>query len=769
MNQAPFADSVPVAQPEARSLLDSPCLNQLFCKLRLFLAALKMPPSFLPAAARSCLAGSTSGVGWVANGWPELRRILIEQLDGGADGSKAVRLLAEVLQALGAEFPAALLRQADCSAECLNRGSASPPAAAPSGPVQGAGPLRRKPSAAGGFGAVWLCNPGGPDGIPILCKPTPVPQPCFFCYPSTTRESPHQTVVEFVRRVLQTGMLSLLKHVASTSGASPAARPVGLCCILNIDRYEQADAPTQFHRRQGSACDVENISRVFKKLGYQILRSPNTTDEPDLLMTREKCIDFRDECFDEFGAWCVHQLRHPMFSRQPKLFVFQFCRGEFVNFYTDGPSQEQSQPGTPAGHLQMNRSYTEYAEAQMEAHRPVMLNELMASVNRQLTQQNDDGIPLQPVEVKNFGWRLNIGCEHVRFTRSVMQCRVWLSAVSTSCASFPWPITNMTKLVYAPAPNSSKHSSRKSMHFSRVISRSGSGAIGLAQQGGWKLGAQRLQHFGQEPDSFASVRATVQLFNENPAQFGPAVGDQPTPEVEPARQLRAAAGKKEGGIFNAAKKSGAAEQLVEAWRVQQAARLRLGHRHRVRKGCLGFFQHLGSTRRLRCRPDCLAEAESTTAASRPDVQLRQLLNCTCLATSRFSTYLKNLHIELEFTMRGSTSRRPCKSSHFRMVSKLGDISASGTPQTAVSIKAEHSAEYFGGEAVPQFVFALIVRPGDAEVQTAGEHSAKHGVRVAAEQVGINYESGAVHRYGQVAGRVFANGADVLRICILDPD
>uniref|UniRef100_A0A1I8FEE0 CASPASE_P20 domain-containing protein n=1 Tax=Macrostomum lignano TaxID=282301 RepID=A0A1I8FEE0_9PLAT len=161
--------------------------------------------------------------------------------------------------------------------------------------------------------------------------------------------------------------------------------------------------------RQGSACDVENISRVFKKLGYQILRSPNTTDEPDLLMTREKCIDIS-----------------PMFSRQPKLFVFQFCRGEFVNFYTDGPSQEQSQPGTPAGHLQMNRSYTEvyqcyatcllikpcavviwasffihylcqYAEAQMEAHRPVMLNELMASVNRQLTQQNDDGIPLQPV------------------------------------------------------------------------------------------------------------------------------------------------------------------------------------------------------------------------------------------------------------------------------------------------------------------------------------------------------------------------------------
>ncbi|PAA57675.1 hypothetical protein BOX15_Mlig030477g1, partial [Macrostomum lignano] len=465
MNQAPFADSVPVAQTEARSLLDSPCLNQLFCSSAL-LGSIE-DAAFLLAG--SCPQLPRRFDFWrrlVANGWPELRRILVEQLDGGADGSKAVRLLAEVLQALGAEFPAALLRQADCSAECSTE--VAPPrllrrhldlykALAPYDETVCCRRLRRS----------LAMQPWWTRRNTDLVQAYPCSSAMLLLLSIHYRESPHQTVVEFVRRVLQTDDAeppsAELRPVHPAP--SPAARPVGLCCILNIDRYEQADAPTQFHRRQGSARDVENISRVFKKLGYQILRSPNTTDEPDLLMTREKCIDFRDECFDEFGAGaytsfvmfvmghgkdahdvltadnqtlhCITDLvnltcSQPMFSRQPKLFVFQFCRGEFVNFYTDGPSQEQSQPGTPAGHLQMNRSYTEvyqcyatlpsykamrsgdlgsffihylcgYAEAQIEAHRPVMLNELMASVNRQLTEQKADGIPLQPVEVKKWG------------------------------------------------------------------------------------------------------------------------------------------------------------------------------------------------------------------------------------------------------------------------------------------------------------------------------------------------------------------------------
>uniref|UniRef100_A0A1I8FRZ6 CASPASE_P20 domain-containing protein n=1 Tax=Macrostomum lignano TaxID=282301 RepID=A0A1I8FRZ6_9PLAT len=460
MNQAPFADSVPVAQPEARSLLDSPCLNQLFCSSAL-LGSIE-DAAFLLAG--SCPQLPRRFDFWrrlVANGWPELRRILIEQLDGGADGSKAVRLLAEVLQALGAEFPAALLRQADCSAECSTE--VAPPR-----------PLRRHLDlykALAPYDETVCCRrlrrslamqPWWTRRNTDLVQAYPCSSAMLLLLSIHYRESPHQTVVEFVRRVLQTGMLSLLKHVVSQY----IRRQVQLLGLLAYAAYSTLTATSKpmrlhnSHRRQGSACDVENISRVFKKLGYQILRSPNTTDEPDLLMTREKCIDFRDECFDEFGAGaytsfvmfvmghgkdahdvltadnqtlhCITDLvnltcSQPMFSRQPKLFVFQFCRGEFVNFYTDGPSQEQSQPGTPAGHLQMNRSYTEvyqcyatlpsykamrsgdlgsffihylcqYAEAQMEAHRPVMLNELMASVNRQLTQQNDDGIPLQPVE-----------------------------------------------------------------------------------------------------------------------------------------------------------------------------------------------------------------------------------------------------------------------------------------------------------------------------------------------------------------------------------
>uniref|UniRef100_A0A1I8FA34 Vesicular, overexpressed in cancer, prosurvival protein 1 n=1 Tax=Macrostomum lignano TaxID=282301 RepID=A0A1I8FA34_9PLAT len=304
-------------------------LNQLFCRLRsLFLAALKMPPSFLPAAARSCLAGSTSGVGWSPTAGPNCAGFSLNSWTVAADGSKAVRLLAEVAAGAGRRVSS---RPACARPIAPLNGSTEvappPPAAAPSGPVQGAGPpLRRNrllPRLRRSLAYGQPCV--GQTEYRSCASPTPVPQPCFFCLSHPLPgESPHQTVVEFVRRVLQTDYAeppsAELRPVHPAP--SPAARPVGLCCILNIDRYEQADAPTQIPQAQGSACDS------------------NTTDEPDLLNdSRESASTFVDECFDEFGA---------------------------VRRGSNG------------------------------AHRPVMLNELMASVNRQLTQQNDDGIPLQP-------------------------------------------------------------------------------------------------------------------------------------------------------------------------------------------------------------------------------------------------------------------------------------------------------------------------------------------------------------------------------------
>uniref|UniRef100_A0A1I8FFB4 CASPASE_P10 domain-containing protein n=1 Tax=Macrostomum lignano TaxID=282301 RepID=A0A1I8FFB4_9PLAT len=394
-------------QPEARSLLDSPCLNQLFCSSAL-LGSIE-DAAFLLAG--SCPQLPRRFDFWrrlVANGWPELRRILIEQLDGG--GRK------QSCQAPGRSAAGAGRRQ-------LNRGSASPARCGAIWTWYKAGPLRRN-RLLPALRRSLAMQPCGPETDTDLGASLPLFLSMLLSVIHHYRESPHQTVVEFVRRVLQTGMLSLLKHVTMPSrhqlelrpvhpAPSPAARPVGLCCILNIDRYEQADAPTQFHRRQGSACDVENISAGVQEARLSDFTQSNLLDEPDLLMTSREITRTLHCITDLVNLTCSQ----PMFSRQPKLFVFQFCRGEFVNFYTDGPSQEQSQPGTPAGHLQMNRSYTEvyqcyatlpsykamrsgdlgsffihylchqYAEAQMEAHRPVMLNELMASVNRQLTQQ----------------------------------------------------------------------------------------------------------------------------------------------------------------------------------------------------------------------------------------------------------------------------------------------------------------------------------------------------------------------------------------------
>uniref|UniRef100_A0A1I8F8Z5 CASPASE_P20 domain-containing protein n=1 Tax=Macrostomum lignano TaxID=282301 RepID=A0A1I8F8Z5_9PLAT len=383
MNQAPFADSVPVAQPEARSLLDSPCLNQLFCSSALlgsiedaaFLLAGQLPAVASPVRLLASVWSPTAApncAGFSLNSWT------VARTEAKLSGSwpKCCRRWAPSFQPPCCARPIAPLNEV------------APPR-----------PLRRH---------LDLYKALAPYDETVCCRRL---RRSLAMQPWWTRRN-----TDLVQAYpCSSAMLLLLsihyRGVAAPDGCrihyaeppsaelrpvhpapSPAARPVGLCCILNIDRYEQADAPTQFHRRQGSACDVENISRVFKKLGYQILRSPNTTDEPDLLMTREKCIDFRDECFDEFGAGaytsfvmfvmghgkdahdvltadnqtlhCITDLvnltcSQPMFSRQPKLFVFQFCRGEFVNFYTDGPSQEQSQPGTPAGHLQMNRSYTE--------------------------------------------------------------------------------------------------------------------------------------------------------------------------------------------------------------------------------------------------------------------------------------------------------------------------------------------------------------------------------------------------------------------------
>uniref|UniRef100_A0A1I8FRC2 PID domain-containing protein n=1 Tax=Macrostomum lignano TaxID=282301 RepID=A0A1I8FRC2_9PLAT len=317
-----------------------------------------MPPSFLrqlPAVASPVrLLASV----WSPTAGPNCGRILIEQLDGGADGSKAVRLLAEVLQALGAEFPAALLRQADCSAECASR------------------PLRRhldlykalapydETVCCGGFGAVWLCNPGGPDGIPILCKPTPVPQPCFFF------------VIHPLPGVAAPGRLSN-SYVASfklTMPSPPSAelRPVhpaqvqllGLLAYAAYSTLTATSKPMRLHNSTGAkAAHLRHVRDGPRgKIAHDVLTADNQTLH---------CIT------DLVNLTCSQ----PMFSRQPKLFVFQFCRGgDLGSFFIHYLCQ--------------------YAEAQMEAHRPVMLNELMASVNRQLTQQNDDGIPLQPSSVK---------------------------------------------------------------------------------------------------------------------------------------------------------------------------------------------------------------------------------------------------------------------------------------------------------------------------------------------------------------------------------
>uniref|UniRef100_A0A1I8FBN8 CASPASE_P10 domain-containing protein n=1 Tax=Macrostomum lignano TaxID=282301 RepID=A0A1I8FBN8_9PLAT len=435
MNQAPFADSVPVAQPERAQPAGLAMPQPAVLQLRSSLSCSIEDAAFLLAG--SCPQLPRRFDFWrrlVANGWPELRRILIEQLDGGADGSKAVRPPGRKVAP-----PRPLRRHLDLYK-----------ALAPYDETVCCGRLRRS----------LAMQPWWTRRNTDLVQAYPCSSAMLLLLSIHYRESPHQTLSNSYVASFKLVCCRLLKHVVNYAeppsaelrpvhpAPSPAARPVGLCCILNIDRYEQADAPTQFHRRQGSACDVENISRI--------LRSPNTTDEPDLLMTREKCIDFRDECFDEFGAGAYTSFvmfvmghgkdAHDVLTADNQTLhcitdlvnltqcsvaneavrVSILSRVNFVNFYTDGPSQEQSQPGTPAGHLQMNRSYTEvyqcyatlpsykamrsgdlgsffihylcqYAEAQMEAHRPVMLNELMASVNRQLTQQNDDGIPLQPV------------------------------------------------------------------------------------------------------------------------------------------------------------------------------------------------------------------------------------------------------------------------------------------------------------------------------------------------------------------------------------
>uniref|UniRef100_A0A1I8JPG7 Fungal_trans domain-containing protein n=1 Tax=Macrostomum lignano TaxID=282301 RepID=A0A1I8JPG7_9PLAT len=222
MNQAPFADSVPMAQTEARSLLDSPCLNQLFCS--------------------SALLGSIE----------DARLPSCRQLPAVASPFDFWRRSTEVA-------PPRLLRRH------LDLYKALAP-----------------------YDETRL--------LPAASARSLAMQPAMLLLLSIHyRESPHQTVVEFVRRVLQTDDAE--PPSAELRPVHPALQVqlLGLLAyagILNIDRYEQSrcaytipQAPRQRH------------------VTWRTYLGPNTTDEPDLLNDSwRSCIDFRDECFDEFGA-----------------------------------------------------------------------------------------------------------------------------------------------------------------------------------------------------------------------------------------------------------------------------------------------------------------------------------------------------------------------------------------------------------------------------------------------------------------------------------